>query len=189
MKDEQELLENEEFSETNHYVNKQGKFRQSSRSSFQTLLIILIILIFAVSIFYFISRLSTRGNSNLLQLRVTAVEQKLAEIEKQLGELQVKSDRTTLDPTIVQKIDSLSQRIELLEKQKPPLPEVKVKAPITQKPSPLTEKRYHIVQKGETLYKISKKYKISVEEIMKLNKLKENQPLRAGQKLILSSGS
>ncbi|HHG73603.1 MAG TPA: LysM peptidoglycan-binding domain-containing protein [Persephonella sp.] len=34
--------------------------------------------------------------------------------------------------------------------------------------------RYHYVKKGETLYRIAKKYNVSVEEITKLNKIKNN---------------
>lgn len=34
--------------------------------------------------------------------------------------------------------------------------------------------KYHYVKKGETLYRISKKYGVSVEEIVKMNKIKNN---------------
>ncbi len=46
------------------------------------------------------------------------------------------------------------------------------------------EKIYHIVKKGETLETIAKTYRVSVEELKKINGLKRNQ-LKIGQKLII----
>ena len=43
------------------------------------------------------------------------------------------------------------------------------------------ESRFHKVQKGETLYSIAKKRGTTVDAIMKLNHLKKNAKLRAGQ--------
>ena len=40
----------------------------------------------------------------------------------------------------------------------------------------------YVVKKGDTLFSISKKYNLSVDEIMKKNNLKNNQ-LSIGQKL------
>lgn len=46
------------------------------------------------------------------------------------------------------------------------------------------EKNIYIVKKGDTLYSISKKYSISIEEIKKLNKISDNNVV-AGTQLIL----
>ncbi len=43
----------------------------------------------------------------------------------------------------------------------------------------------HIVQKGETLWSISKKYGVSVREIQNKNNLKEGSPLETGKKLYI----
>ena len=45
--------------------------------------------------------------------------------------------------------------------------------------------KYHIVQKGETLYRIANQYGISVEELMNLNNIKNSSQIQAGQKLIV----
>jgi len=47
-----------------------------------------------------------------------------------------------------------------------------------------TSKNIHVVKKGDTLYRISKAYKISVEDLKKWNKLKNNA-LEVGQELII----
>jgi LysM repeat protein len=46
--------------------------------------------------------------------------------------------------------------------------------------------QYHEVNHGETLYQISKRYKISVEAIHHLNNLKQDQPILPGQKLLVA---
>ena len=42
---------------------------------------------------------------------------------------------------------------------------------------------YHTVQKGETLYRISLKYHVSIEELIRINNLPNNGAVNAGQKL------
>jgi membrane-bound lytic murein transglycosylase D len=85
-------------------------------------------------------------------------------------------------------VDALAQKVEALEKQKHPTAESKAKPSPPSKPAVSTKKEYHTVQKGETLYRISKKNGISIEELRKLNNLSADQPLRTGQKLLVSPG-
>ncbi|WP_053404001.1 lytic transglycosylase domain-containing protein [Persicobacter sp. CCB-QB2] len=47
---------------------------------------------------------------------------------------------------------------------------------------------YHIVVKGETYYGISRKYQLSVEDLLALNGLAENAPLSIGQQLKVKNG-
>lgn len=44
---------------------------------------------------------------------------------------------------------------------------------------------YHKVERGETIYRISKRYGISAEEIRRLNNLKQDQKIKTGQKLLV----
>ena len=81
-------------------------------------------------------------------------------------------------------MEALAQKVEALEKQTTAESRRKPSAP--SKPAVSTEEQYHTVQKGETLYRISKKYGISVEELRKLNNLSEDQPINTGQKLRIS---
>jgi LysM repeat protein len=45
--------------------------------------------------------------------------------------------------------------------------------------------KYHVVKTGETLYRISKRYGKSVDEVRRLNRLKQNQSIKMGQKLMI----
>jgi LysM repeat protein/anti-anti-sigma regulatory factor len=47
--------------------------------------------------------------------------------------------------------------------------------------------KYHTVMQGETLFSISRKYGITLDELRRLNDLKSNQTLGVGQKLIVGS--
>lgn len=53
----------------------------------------------------------------------------------------------------------------------------------------LDENLYHEVSKGETLYSISRKHGISVDELQRLNNLKNNQLIHPKQKLIVAPDS
>lgn len=47
--------------------------------------------------------------------------------------------------------------------------------------------KYHVVQPGETLFRISRNYNLSVDELRRLNGLKESDVLKAGQRLKVSN--
>ncbi len=55
---------------------------------------------------------------------------------------------------------------------------------VTVQKSKPESKIYHKVRKGESLYTIARKYKVKVESIKKLNKLKSNK-IKPGQRLII----
>ncbi|MCF6435528.1 LysM peptidoglycan-binding domain-containing protein [Pseudoalteromonas sp. MMG022] len=54
-----------------------------------------------------------------------------------------------------------------------------------QKPKQLTMELHHTVGEGESLWKISKQYKVSVRDLIVWNKLKENKVLKPGKVLVL----
>ncbi len=185
MKDDNEFLNDETYIDRRSY-SKEKQFRQSNRKSFQILLGIFIILIFVVSLIYFISRLTAKGGSNIFETRLIAIEQKIQGFEKQLGELQEKITTSRPDE-FLQRLESMEKRLQQLENQrKQPTTEAVLKPQSPQRTQKVKEKNYHIVQKGETLYKIAKKYNMSIEELRKLNGLKEGKPIKVGEKLIVS---
>ncbi len=53
--------------------------------------------------------------------------------------------------------------------------------------SPTTEgkSRYHTVRKGDTLYSISKKYGVSIDDLLQSNRMKKGQELKIGQRVLL----
>ena len=186
MKDDPEAQINDDWSDDSTYSPKPRQIGSGNRKSLRILLGILLVLIFAGVILYFFSKQPTGSEVSPLQSKVTALEQKIAGLEKQLVELQGKINTMGPDPSLLQRVDALAQKVEALEKQKQPTAESKAKPSPPSKPAVSTEKQYHTVQKGETLFRISKKYGISVEELRILNNLSADQPLRTGQKLLVS---
>ena len=151
------------------------------------IMIVLLVIIFAGGTSYFFSRRSTQGDG-ALQSKIASFEEKIMGLEKQIVDLQGKSAAGAPDASLLHRVDALSQKVEALEKRSVLATELKKKKPSSPKPQVKSQERYHTVQKGETLYKISKQYGIPVKDLRKLNDLSESQSVRTGQKLLISAG-
>jgi LysM repeat protein len=157
--------------------------KSDSKRLLLVMLVFVLVIIFAAGIYYFITKRPAEGGVTL-QSKIASLEERIAGLEKQVADLQGKSVTGGADPSLVQRVEALSQKVEVLEKKAQLTTESKAKPA----PPKATPKRYHTVHKGETLSGISKKYGISVEELRKLNSLSRNQPVRTGQKLLVSEG-
>lgn len=186
MKDDPKLQIDDDWPGESTSSPKRRRIGSSNSKSLRILLVIVLILIFSGGILYFLGRRPTDGAAGLLHSKMTALEQKIAGLEKQLAELQAKISAPGPDPALLQRVDALAQRVEELEKGKQPTAESKAKSSVPSKAGVSTEKQYHTVQKGETLYRIGKKYGIRAAELRKLNNLSPDQPIRTGQKLLVS---
>jgi LysM repeat protein len=157
--------------------------KSDSKRLLLVMLVIVLVLIFAAGIYYFITKRPAEGDATL-QSRIASLEEKITGLEKQVADLRGKSATGGPDPSIIQRVEALSQKVEVLEKKAQLATESKAKPG----PPKVPPKRYHTVHKGETLSEISKKYGTSVEELRKLNGLSRSQPVRTGQKLLVSAG-
>jgi LysM repeat protein len=143
-----------------------------------------------------------------IETRLKQIEEKLAKLEwidTGMARLDRKEkDFAALSERMTQMESSMNRRIDQLGKEAvkpaakqepvtartesaPPRPEA---APAKSAPaSPKVEKdskaKVHVVEKGETLYGISRRYGIPAEQLFKLNQLSPKDPIRPGQKLIL----
>ena len=185
MKDNLDLQLGDAFSDDSTSSPNRSQIGSGSSKSLGILLGILLVVNFAGGVLYFFSKRPMGDEVRFLQSKVIELERKNAELEKQLGELQGKIGAITPASDLILRMDGLAQKVEALEKQ--PTAESRKKPSPPSKPAVSTEEQYHTVQKGETLYRISKKYGISVEELRKLNNLSEDQPIYTGQKLRISS--
>jgi LysM repeat protein len=182
MKDDPELELDDTFPNESTRSSKRRRGEPGNRNSLPIILGIVLVLILAGGIVYFLTQGSTGDETRPLESRVTALEEKIVVLEKQLAEYQEKTSVSGPAPVTAQKV-------ERQEKPKQPAAEPKAKPPqppVTVKPTASPEKQYHTVQKGESLSGISKKYGISVEELRKLNNLSADKPIRVGQKILVS---
>ena len=136
----------------------------------------------------------TRINS--LDTRINQLEARLNRIENLDKRLSLLDKlRTELEISIMERLDSLeasiSSRMGQKVKELDTLhTEAKQKKPDQKKVVKVSEKktepRYHEVSAGETLYRISRKYGLTVEELRRLNKISPKSAIYVGQKLIVS---
>lgn len=157
----------------------------------------------AIVIVVFISR--TRNDSGAGQLaeletRIKRLEQKLITIEAIEVRL-AQFEEKWKDPAIV-----LKNRVDRPEEAMSPVKDLKgekakdvqrVSAVASQKSTDLPkasdkqESRagppYHQVREGETLYRISRIYGLSVDELLRLNHLATGAAIRPGQKLLVGN--
>jgi LysM repeat protein len=136
--------------------------------------------------------------------QLLALEQRLEQLERRLGGLEDMNKQKIVSPTPETQLDLLAERLDRLETnvnakidqvitelQRDDRTPVQQKAPkaITP-PAPKKEKKAmtptaHKVQAGETLYRISRQYGISIEQLRTYNKLGPNAKIYPGQELKL----
>jgi len=122
--------------------------------------------------------------------RYEAIDEKVTRIWEQAKSFEKFKDRfERSEASTSLRMDHLTVSLEALQKQmgdlrqSPPAVSVQSKP---QEPAPAAV-RYHDVTAKETFYSISKKYDITVEELLKLNQMKKSDVLKPGQKLIVGS--
>jgi LysM repeat protein len=184
--DDPQLQINDDSLDDRVYSPKRKRIESDGKRLLPAMIVGLLVLIFAGGIYYFITKRPAEGNATL-QSKIATLEEKITGLEKQIVDLQGKPVSGGQDPSLLHRVEVLSQKVEALEKRSLPTTELKAK-PSPEKPMVTAQKRFHTVQKGETLIKISKKYGTTVEELRKLNNLSRSQPVRIGQKLLISAG-
>ncbi|MDJ0722036.1 MAG: LysM domain-containing protein, partial [Desulfobacterales bacterium] len=79
------------------------------------------------------------------------------------------------------RLNQMQAALTQLERKPPPAPPQPKAKPAKTPPKPTT--RVHTVQKGETLYQISRKYGMRVDDIRKLNGIGQDFKIYPGQKI------
>lgn len=121
------------------------------------------------------SREESKEDMSLVNGKLEQLENKIAQLEAQFSE--TNESLTTLGSYVTY----LEERIEKLDK------EIE-KASHPKEPPSRKNEQYHKVVRGDTLYSISKKYGLSVDEIRRLNNLSDSKPIQPGQKLLVTTG-
>ena len=119
---------------------------------------------------------TAKEDLSLINGRLEQLENKIAQMEGQFNE--TKESLTTLSSYVI----SLEERVDTMAQTLGKL------AAVPKKTVSQVGTQYHTIVKGDTLYSISKKYGLSVDEVRQLNNLKPDQPIKAGQKLLIAPG-
>ncbi len=150
--------------------------------------------------------LSSKGNDlskadfNALIKRVDRIEAQVADIEgiekRIAASLQAQKNTlresvtaaTGTGGTMVQQLDLLARKVESLQqKMGSVVKEVQAIRTGTGDRVKVKKTQYHVVVRGESLYRIARKYGLTVDGLCKLNKMIPRQPIYPGQKLLVST--
>jgi LysM repeat protein len=128
---------------------------------------------------------------NTLKLKINMLEGRLSHLEKEIPELQASVTKGQEPQGILtQRLNALSLQVNQLENQVSSIA-AGVRVPDSGKPSTMTQEkgRYHEVRPGETLYRISKTYGLTVDELCRLNNISPDEvgDIQPGRRLLVSS--
>ena len=129
-----------------------------------------------------------------------AIDEKVARIWDQARSYEKFKDRfDRSEASMSLRMDHLTMSLETLQKQVNAVPETPPPAPSASpvkadrsetEATPATQPpQYHIVSAGDTFFNISKRYDLSVEELLKINGLEKDSVLQIGQKIIVRKSS
>ena len=145
------------------------------------------IFVFFILIIIYMTRDSSSGIEEL-QKRVALLEERMTQTGGQSKNVSVMQEKIEgLRKEFAEKSKQLESDLAKLRQD---MESASTKAGPTTRPpvaQPPRVLKYHAVMQGETLFSISKKYGITIDELRRLNNLKSNQTIGVGQKLIVSS--
>ncbi len=199
-------------SENNHYNEEYSPLKKKSTGKFGSnlfkkpdgislsrlgigflILAVLLILLF------------TRSWSTTEENRILAIENRITKLEESLAKFEMIDERVAQiweqaqtfeqfkerfdrsEASLMLRMDHITKNIDNMQKQIGKSSARKAKSSTTTTASRKTAgKRIHTVKRGETLYKIGRKYGLTVEKIRHLNKLADGAVIHPGQKLLVS---
>ena len=149
--------------------------------------------------------LFTRSRSSTVESRLLALENRMTKFEESIAKFEAIDDRVAQiweqaqtfeqfkerfqrsEASLILRMDHMTKNLDSLKKQMDKSSTRKAKPSTTTTVSKKTDKkRFHTVKPGETLYKIGRKYGLTVEKMRRLNKLADGAVIHPGQKLLVS---
>lgn len=164
------------------------RWKKSQRQFLVFAVLAVLILIIASALLFKAHDRAVKVEINTVHLKLTTLEMGVSRLEEEVNELrQFVSARKESETHPTPKIDALSRRMDRLEKKIAPVaPVPQAPKPIPEKTTPQTKAEYHEVRRGETLFRISKEYGLTLEQLCRLNQITPDTPIQPGQKLLVS---
>ena len=194
-----DIVEEEDLGQEEYYGNQTSILQNKSNLTYIIggvgLVLIVVLLIFALT------GPSSDIDSQQLQAleeRVQGLEKRLATIglleqalgridnnEKELSLIMERMDR--FEGTVTTQIDQIIKELGKLHQKtgSAPAAPVKTKQPVA-KSTPDKQVKIHEVRAGDTLYSISRRYGLTVDQLRTYNNIGKDAAIRPGQKLKLS---
>ena len=189
----------EDLGQENYYDNQTSLLQNKSNLSYiigGIGLVVIVILLFMV-----LSGPSDDLDSQRIQAlekRIQGMEQVLATVgvigqsldkidnnEKEINLFMERVDR--FEGTVTTQIDQIIKELGALHQKtgSAPAPKAKAKQPVAKSPEP-KKINIHEVKAGDTLYSISRRYSLTVDQLRAYNNIGKDTAIRPGQKLKLS---
>ena len=177
----------------------QTRGSQRSKSSQNTPILFWAALVFIVFAFFFVLIRSwnqvSKDDIKKLNESVAQLDARLAKIEEtQKGAIDLQMQLSAIaqvvkrlegsDQVLQSQVNQLSGKVGKVDKAST-VATPKPAPAATQPPKQPSGKRYHVVQKGETLFRIAQKYGKKVADLQKLNNIAPKQEIFPGQKLLI----
>jgi len=153
-------------------------------------------------IIYMYINQSSKDSFNAIVAKLDQLENRFDPLKEQLSKVEeslktangLSSQRVLSDTSLTAQTPPQPKKIPApIETVKQAIPQgaaasagIKIQPSSPQKEIIQHGQQYHMVERGETLYRISKRYGISVEEICRLNNFKQGKTIQAGQKLLVT---
>ena len=211
-KDSGEMVEKEEKNEEEYFDEEQYSpwaERKETKKGFkfgkvQVLFVLLASAIVALVAALIVLLLNTGGDTTTPQ-RIASFEQRLQKFEERLDKFEAIDDKVTTiweqaksfekfkdrfdrsEASTSLRMDHLTMSLESLQKElnETKSPKVAVAGKDAAGTTAPTKIQYHQVEAGDTFYSISKKYDLTVEELLQMNQMKPDSVIMPGQKLIV----
>jgi LysM repeat protein len=149
--------------------------------------------------------LFSRSRSSTVENKILDLENRMTKLEESIAKFEAIDDRVAQiweqaqtfeqfkerfdrsEASLMLRMDHITKNIDNMQKQIGKSSARKAKSSTTTTASRKTAgKRFHTVKRGETLYKIGRKYGLTVEKMRHLNKLADGAVIHPGQKLLVS---
>jgi LysM repeat protein len=117
--------------------------------------------------------------------RTVSLEKRQTEFHGQLTQMDGKFTSFSNSP-VMKEVETLAPRVNLLEKQLSSIQVRQKVTPVRSNPAQAAKKQYYEIREGDTLFQISRKYGLSVDDLARMNDLHEEELLFVGQKLVVS---
>jgi LysM repeat protein len=175
------------------------------------LLLILLSVALVASIVSLVVLLS--GNTeNGAQQQIAALEQRIQQMEQRLNKYDTIEEKVTRiweqaqsfekfkdrfdrsEASMSLRMDQMTLGLENLKKQVNQAPVAQARQTsavpvpaVAERPKPALKMQYHEVTVGDTLFSISKRYHLSVETLLQMNRMEPDAVIKPGQKLIVAN--
>jgi len=158
---------------------------------------VVVVVLALITFFMFLPKGETTVPQAKLNQSLHELERKITSLEEQNKKMNdlIKANQESTDPLLV-RLDRLEskfgQQLSDLHKQIKQLKRFQSQKAQTTGPKKVSTKKTtqksaetYTVQKGDTLYSISKQFSVSISQLRKRNKLSSNAAIFPGQKLII----